>query len=596
MASSSAESPPLFNNKKFFLSATVPQRDWCASLIKNHGGKVVQLEKNADIHLVDHMRKDIPPGCYSFKFIDRCLRAGKVLDLEEFRAGPAPGQVRPVGSRSVPTRVHRVCFTAKDDQILYDWVKPIEKDGGPIRGNKIYQQLEELHPQHTYQSWRDRYLKVVKDRARPVTREDDTRGAEPAEPARSDVSRQGSPSSARRRSSEAKSVRQSPPSFLSSEEDELLRAASSILEVDPDRENDFWVEYASQHDQHTATEWKNHFHTFVRPKYVAKVRAKKAAAQKMPSSSPARSGLGGPRIPAEPTTPAPAKKIAQTASKPVKRARQDTEASSEEERENIRRKRRKLRVEVDTILSPDPVRSRADSTNGQLAGHVQKTSSPRRTNSDETVESPVELPLESVSRPISETNTPSPIPLTQSIALASGALAPAKPTSPSTSSSNEQYETAPQNQLTQELFANPTQYADELNALLHPTLTDIPEEGSGNLPSQEITEEEKEEIQELDQWIESRLKSGRARDEDQIIQALSCTSMNPYLADKVLDYLIDGKGIPTNIPGIWTEEEDHLLETGDSSGDYLKLKEKHGEEYCDVRGIYLNTLRQVNSA
>jgi hypothetical protein len=34
-------------------------------------------------------------------------------------------------------------FTAKDDQILYDFVKPFEDRGGAYRGNVIYQQLEE---------------------------------------------------------------------------------------------------------------------------------------------------------------------------------------------------------------------------------------------------------------------------------------------------------------------------------------------------------------------------------------------------------------------------------------------------------------------
>jgi hypothetical protein len=36
----------------------------------------------------------------------------------------------------------RTRFTVKDDQILYDFVKPVERKGGPFKGNAIYQQLE----------------------------------------------------------------------------------------------------------------------------------------------------------------------------------------------------------------------------------------------------------------------------------------------------------------------------------------------------------------------------------------------------------------------------------------------------------------------
>lgn len=37
----------------------------------------------------------------------------------------------------------------KDDQILYDWVKPFEEQGGAYKGNEIYKQLENevLHPE-----------------------------------------------------------------------------------------------------------------------------------------------------------------------------------------------------------------------------------------------------------------------------------------------------------------------------------------------------------------------------------------------------------------------------------------------------------------
>ncbi|KMP01230.1 hypothetical protein CIHG_01519 [Coccidioides immitis H538.4] len=573
MTSPDAEPPALFNDLKFFLSATVPQRSWCADLIKNHGGKVVPLEKNADILLVDHMKKDLPPGSYSFKFIDRCLRAGKLLDLEEFRAGPAPGNARPVGSVSIPARGHRVGFTAEDDQILYDWVKPIERQGGPIRGNKIYQQLEEKHPQHTYQSWRDRYLKVVKDRPRPVTREDNTRTAEstiPPEPAGSDG--ENSAPRARTERSDSQSIEQMSAPFLSSEEDELLRFASKILEVDPALENDFWAEFAQDHDRHTPIEWKNYFHTFIRPKHIMKMRMTKGAIRKSPSISPAKSDHQPPHSNEE-IAPLTETNITASTTTSLKRIISDAQDSAEEQSaESVIKRRRTIGMETATVLPSASTYDRVDGARRRATDYIREPSVHISALGDivQTSPSPIE-----------------PIP------MASGASAPLE-ISESISQSNGDYETAPQEQSTQDIFANLQQHVNDVDSLLYPTLPRVSEEEEEQSNSEEITEKEKEEIQELDQWIESRLHTGRAKDKGQIIQALSCTSMNPYLADKVLDHLNNGEGIPNNIPGIWTEEDDSLHDSSDSI-DIKKLEEKHGTENFDIRGKYLNTVRQLMS-
>lgn len=49
----------------------------------------------------------------------------------------------------------------------------------------------------------------------------------------------------------------------------------------------------------------------------------------------------------------------------------------------------------------------------------------------------------------------------------------------------------------------------------------------------------------LEAWIQKRVDSGRKIDD--ILQALSCTSMNAELADKVLDLLSEGTKIPRNM-------------------------------------------------
>jgi hypothetical protein len=53
------------------------------------------------------------------------------------------GTIRPVGS-AMPTKRGRTPFTAMDDKILMNWVTLAEKKGLAIKGNAIYEQLEEL--------------------------------------------------------------------------------------------------------------------------------------------------------------------------------------------------------------------------------------------------------------------------------------------------------------------------------------------------------------------------------------------------------------------------------------------------------------------
>lgn len=97
----------------------------------------------------------------------------------------------------------------------------------------------------------------------------------------------------------------------------------------------------------------------------------------------------------------------------------------------------------------------------------------------------------------------------------------------------------------------------------------------------------------LDSWIESRLRSGKADNEMQIITALQCTSMDPNLADQVLASLVAGKGIPPNTRGVWTAEDDKDAEGTDARG-IMRVEEKHGDLF-DARFDYLNTLRKVES-
>jgi hypothetical protein len=103
----------------------------------------VPLEKLADIMIADHARKDAVPGSYSWTWIEKSVKNGKLEDLEAHRAGPSAGTSRPVGSAQ-PTRNTRTPFTAADDRALALWVTNAERQGLSTKGNDIYQQLERI--------------------------------------------------------------------------------------------------------------------------------------------------------------------------------------------------------------------------------------------------------------------------------------------------------------------------------------------------------------------------------------------------------------------------------------------------------------------
>ncbi|KAL2870479.1 putative transcription factor Rap1 [Aspergillus lucknowensis] len=138
----------MFEGMSFWLSRNVPQRSRFEELIQRNGGIVKPQEKDADVRLVDHKRKNLPPDVYSYQFIEKSVQSGKLEDLEMYKAGSS--SARP------------------DDQILWDYMQPFESDPkARIRGNKLYEDLAAKYPRHTYQSWRDRYLKRLRGLPRP---------------------------------------------------------------------------------------------------------------------------------------------------------------------------------------------------------------------------------------------------------------------------------------------------------------------------------------------------------------------------------------------------------------------------------------------
>jgi hypothetical protein len=101
---------------------------------------IVPLEKQADMRIADHARKDAPAGSYSWKFIDDSLKHGIAQIKDRYAIGPDPHQARPRPVASAgPTRSGRVDFTPEDDAVLVKWVLSHNQHR---TGNIIYQELE----------------------------------------------------------------------------------------------------------------------------------------------------------------------------------------------------------------------------------------------------------------------------------------------------------------------------------------------------------------------------------------------------------------------------------------------------------------------
>ena len=78
-----------------------------------------------------------------------------------------------------------------------------------------------------------------------------------------------------------------------------------------------------------------------------------------------------------------------------------------------------------------------------------------------------------------------------------------------------------------------------------------------------------------------------------IIAALKCTSARKKWARFVLVHERAGMGFPKETPGVWSEEEDRLLEGGNAKA-IRKLEEKHGWKECVERLEFLQDWREGN--
>lgn len=109
-------------------------------------------------------------------------------------------------------------------------------------------------------------------------------------------------------------------------------------------------------------------------------------------------------------------------------------------------------------------------------------------------------------------------------------------------------------------------------------------------PPSEVNDDNASENPDIDSWIDQRVARGAK--EHHVLQALRCTSMVPEMADKVLGQLAIGGGIPDDMPGVWTAEDDSCLQASEHSRVQRALA-KHGEEAYKDRWEYLSMARQA---
>ncbi|KAI1623664.1 hypothetical protein EDD37DRAFT_632140 [Exophiala viscosa] len=165
----SDETPKLFSGQTLWFSHAVPQRQWLMENARLNGATIVNRDVDANIKLVDHARKNQAPGTHSYKYVESSIRNGVLENLADHAVGVSTRVARPVGSTVTAPRGGRVAYTEEDDQFLWNWMKPFEDNGGVYKGNEIYKQIEEVNPRHTFQSWRDRWIKSTRFQKRQLT-------------------------------------------------------------------------------------------------------------------------------------------------------------------------------------------------------------------------------------------------------------------------------------------------------------------------------------------------------------------------------------------------------------------------------------------
>ncbi|TKX21287.1 putative TRF2-interacting telomeric protein [Elsinoe australis] len=281
----------IFSDKKFFILQRVPSRSSFIDIIERNGGRVVKIEQQADYTIADHLRKDAPYGSLSYKFIEDAVRSGEIPTEDKYRngtstSGPSP---RAVGGLSQPVKGTRTPFSAEDDQVLYQWVADYGSRGGSVRGNEIYKELERKNPRHTYQSWRDRYIKYLSNKPPPTLAPNGppTPPSDFAPPTSADRAQvmprtTGTPTQrpnvrpAQHRVPE-NPVSKYPHGFTEGDLELVMDDVEHIQNITPENIDEAWKTYAEHHGSQTAEQWSDFYTNVVKPEWERRNAEKEKA-------------------------------------------------------------------------------------------------------------------------------------------------------------------------------------------------------------------------------------------------------------------------------------------------------------------------------
>ncbi|KAI0451292.1 TRF2-interacting telomeric protein/Rap1 C terminal domain-containing protein [Xylaria acuta] len=227
----------VFRGLKVWVSVRVPLRKFYVDKIQENGGTVVPREGNADM-LICNPASDPVSGSYSYELITDAIKEGS-LDLKENYACSPSASRRP--------KVTRNKFTEDEDQELMRFVIEMERLGENISGNNIYKKFAEEHPHHTWQSWRDRWAKKLRNIPRPPTSD---REGPPQQKGTSMAPRQGG-------SAEKSPLTGTRTRFTTEEDDILLETIRHAIENRAPWEGyEPYKQLASEFPQRTYTSWR----------------------------------------------------------------------------------------------------------------------------------------------------------------------------------------------------------------------------------------------------------------------------------------------------------------------------------------------------
>ncbi|KAK4190893.1 hypothetical protein QBC35DRAFT_402579 [Podospora australis] len=249
----------LFGGMKFWVSKRVPLHHYIVGKIDDHGGKIVLLEKHADVLIADHAFPNrAPPGSVSWTFINECVEKEELVNIEKHR-------IHKVAEKA-PVKGVRTAFTAQDDATLVGWVQRKEREGASISGNVIYRELSIHCPQHTWQSWRSRWV----DNLSHLPKDRLPRGRDlPVSPEQTKTLPDPTPRIPQTQPARIGSQKGRVP-FTPEDDDILMQFVGGHVQAGrKDKGNAIYKLLEEEHPHHTYQSWRDRWVKYVSPRFYA---------------------------------------------------------------------------------------------------------------------------------------------------------------------------------------------------------------------------------------------------------------------------------------------------------------------------------------